>query len=86
MFKSWRRIEAPQRAPPITLVVVKAVLARAVEQGDVGFAAILALGFHCLLRIGEFLALQYKDIEITDTCGIVTLLSSKSSYRYRRGS
>ena len=40
-----------------------------------------ALGFHCLLRTGEFLALQYKDIEVAETCGIVTLLSSKSGLR-----
>lgn len=81
MFKSWRRIEAPQRAPPITLVIAQAVIARAVEIGDIAFATVFALGFHCLLRTGEFLALQYKDIEVADTCGIVTLLSSKSGLR-----
>ena len=81
MFKSWRQIEAPQRAPPLTWGIVTALIARAVEKADVVFAAIIGLAFHCLLRTGEFLALQYKDLELSSTTGICSLLSSKSGLR-----
>ena len=40
MFKSWFRIEAPQRAPPMTLVIAQAV----VEVGDLAFATVLLSG------------------------------------------
>ena len=81
MFRSWRRIEAPQRAPPLTVAIVCAVIGRAVQCNDVLFATLFALGFHCLLRTGEILAIQFKDIEFTDSCGIISLLSSKSGLR-----
>ena len=81
LFRSWRRIEAPQRAPPLTVTIVCAVIARAVSKNDIIFATLFALGFHCLLRTGEILAIQYKDIEFTQSCGIVSLLSSKSGLR-----
>lgn len=65
LFRQWRRVEAPQRAPPLTLLIVQAVVARAVERADLTFAALFALGFHCLLRTGELLAVQYKDLELS---------------------
>ena len=34
MFKSWRQIEAPQRAPPLTWGIVTAIIARAVEKAE----------------------------------------------------
>ena len=81
MFKSWRRIEAPRRAPPLTVHIVRAVTAHAVLQEDLQFAALFSLGFHCLLRTGELLALRYKDIEFTEECGVVSLMASKSGLR-----
>lgn len=81
MFKSWRRIESPQKAPPLTVSIVKAVIGRSVELNDLAFGALFALAFHCMLRTGEFLALQYKDLELSDECGIVSLYSSKSGLR-----
>ena len=81
MFKSWRQIDSPQRAPRLTLGIVTAIIARAVEKADVIFAAVIGLAFHCLLRTGEFLALQYKDLELSSTTGICSLLSSKSGLR-----
>ena len=81
MFRSWRRIEAPQRAPPMTAWIARAVVSRAIQLEDLQFGALICLGFHCLLRTGELLSLQYQDIEFTDTCGIVSLHSSKSGLR-----
>ena len=53
LFKSWRRIESPQRAPPLTVWLVKALVGRAVDRGELQFAVMVALGFNCLLRTGE---------------------------------
>ena len=38
LFKQWRRIEAPSRAPPLTVLLVKAIVSRAVQKGDLSFA------------------------------------------------
>eukprot|EP00435_Cladocopium_sp_Y103_P067105 s619_g29.t1 len=81
LFRSWRRVESPQRAPPITVWLVKAIVARAVDSNQLAFATLVALGFHCLLRTGELLALQFKDFECSDSCGVVSLFRSKSGSR-----
>eukprot|EP00435_Cladocopium_sp_Y103_P064005 s38_g25.t1 len=81
LFRSWRLVEAPQRAPPLTVWLAKAVVARALECDQLAFATLFALGFNCLLRTGELLALQFKDFEISRECGVVSLFSSKSGLR-----
>ena len=60
LFRSWRRVETPCRAPPLTPELVKAMIARAVDQNHIAFATMLAIGFHALLRTGELLALQFQ--------------------------
>lgn len=41
----------------------------------------MAIGFHCLLRTGELLGLQFKNFEFNSRCGVVSLMSSKSGLR-----
>ena len=44
--RSWRRIESPVRAPPITVLLVRAYFfARAVQLNQIPFARMVALGF-----------------------------------------
>eukprot|EP00438_Fugacium_kawagutii_P003218 Skav200446 [mRNA] locus=scaffold1922:124146:126289:- [translate_table: standard] len=81
MFRNWRRIEAPARAPPITPAIVAAMVVLAVERNQLAFAVLVAVGFHALLRTGEFLSLQFQDIEFTEQCGVISLKSSKSGLR-----
>ena len=81
MFKQWRRIETPTRAPPMTAVLARAFVARAVATGNLRFAALIAIGFHSLLRTGELLALSFKDLEISSSCGVVSLDRSKTGWR-----
>ena len=81
LFKNWRRIESPTEAPPMTLPVIRALLGRAVTLGDLPFAVMLALGFHCLLRTGELMAAQFQDLEFNQTCGVLSLKASKSGLR-----
>lgn len=81
LFKSWRRIETPARAPPLTRDIVRAFVGKAVLSDELAFATLVALGFHGLLRTGELLALEYRDIEINSTCGIASLRQTKSGQR-----
>ena len=81
LFKSWRRIESPQKAAPLTVPIVCAVVARALELNEIAFAALFGLAFHCMLRTGELLALQFKDLELGSSTGICSLYSSKSGLR-----
>lgn len=82
LFRAWRRVETPSRAPPITAELVKAIIGRATERVAIPFATLVALGFHALLRTGELLAIQYQDLEFTATCGVLTLKSSKTGLRH----
>ena len=81
LFKSWRRIESPERAAPITFLLVRSFIARAVGQNDLAYATLLALGFHGLLRTGEFLALRFGDLEWNSTSGVISLHASKTGLR-----
>lgn len=81
MFKSWRRVEAPCRAPPMTIQIARALVALAVEREDISFAAMIVLGYHALLRTGELLELQFQDLELSLECGVVSLKGSKSGIR-----
>lgn len=81
MFRSWRRIETPARAPPLTSLLVRAMVARSVQRHHLEFGALISLGFHCMLRTGELLALRFGDFEFSSECGVVTLHQSKSGLR-----
>ena len=81
LFRTCGQVESPRRAPPITLEIVKAIVALAFEKGDLAFGALVALGFHTLLRTGEMLPLQHQDLEFNLKFGVVTLLSSKTALR-----
>ena len=81
LFKSWRRVEVPCRAPPLTVMLARAFIARAVHLNNLRLAALISLGFHALLRTGELLQLQFGDIECSTECGIVSLKRSKSGLR-----
>ena len=81
LFKSWRRVETPARAPPLTRDLACAFIAKAVAAGKLALAALIGLGFHALLRTGELLKLRFKDIEWNTECGVVTLHQSKTGLR-----
>ena len=81
LFRSWRRIECPQRAPPLTILLIRAMVAHAIWRDNLQFAAMLCLGFHCLLRTGEMVLVQYQDLEFSLECGVLSLQASKSGLR-----
>jgi integrase len=81
LFGIWRRVEIPSRAPPLTERLVRSMAAFEVSLGNLEMAACLLLGFHCLLRTGEILALRLEDILLGSESGICTLTHTKSGLR-----
>lgn len=81
LFKHWRKVESPCRAPPLTWELARAFVARAVATNDIALATLVALGFHGLLRTGELLGLRFGDIEFNQSCGVVSLQQSKTGHR-----
>ena len=65
----------------MTTCIAKAIIGRAVDLNNLPFACLIGLGFHCMLRTGELLAIQFKDLEISRSSGIISLYSSKSGLR-----
>ena len=65
LFRAWRKIEPPSRAPPLPARLASAFLAWCVFHGDLTLGVLIGLGFHCLLRTGELLALRIQDVHMS---------------------
>ena len=61
LFGTWRKIEVPSRAPPLTQRLVRSMAAFEMEHGRLEMIVSLLLGFSCLLRTGELLQLKVSD-------------------------
>ena len=81
LFSIWRRLEAPARAPPLTMRLVRGLAAYEAMLGHLEMSGLLLLGFHCLLRTGELLALNASDLLLGAKSGICSLKSTKSGKR-----
>lgn len=81
LFSTWRRLEIPARAPPLTQRIVRGLAAYEMILGNFEMSALLLLSFHCLLRTGELLALNPSDLLLGEDSGIVSLQSTKSGKR-----
>ncbi len=82
LFGTWRKLEVPSRAPPITADLVLAFSARALELNDLDFATLILVGFHAFLRTGEMLSLTPQDFMLNEHTGIVRLRHSKTGRRH----
>ena len=81
LFSTWRRLEIPSRALPLTWRIVCGLAAFELAHNNLEMACILLLGFHCLLRTGECLALCTNDLLLGSTTGLCTLHQTKSGAR-----
>lgn len=81
LFATWRKLEWPARAPPLTCGIVYSLAHYAISHHDIFFAALLCLGFFGLLRTGELLALRGTDVLLNDTQLILSLQGTKSGKR-----
>ena len=83
LFRAWRKIEPPCRAPPLPARLASAFLAWCVFHGELALGVLVGLGFHCLLRTGELLALRAEDIHVSEKAAILNLKLTKSGRRVK---
>ena len=69
MFGIWRKLESPDRAPPVTREIIYAWSFYAIDHCDFIFAGLLLLGFFALLRTGEILQVTAADLLISNNQG-----------------
>lgn len=81
LFSTWRKLESPDRAPPLTRTIVYSWMNYAVLHGHFTFAALLGLGFFGLLRTGELMKVTPKDILLNEEVAIISLKETKSGQR-----
>ena len=81
LFRTWRRIEPPNRAAPLPAGVATAFMARAILSDAVELACLIGLGFHAMLRTGELLHSKCSDIALGPIRGVLNLHSTKSGQR-----
>ena len=81
LYGIWRKFEVPCRAPPLPQDILLAMSGYCLQEGDLIMSALLLIGFHCLLRTGELLAIRPADFLVGPDHGLVTLPSSKSGLR-----
>eukprot|EP00438_Fugacium_kawagutii_P027994 Skav202945 [mRNA] locus=scaffold422:428893:433714:+ [translate_table: standard] len=65
LLKTWNTTELPNRAPPMPMEVLEAMVGHALLKQRPLFAISLLLGFHGLLRTGEILGLTKRSFSIT---------------------
>ena len=81
LFATWRKLEWPSRAPPLTRTIVMSLANYALSHQDLFFAALLCLGFFGLLRTGEMLSLRGRDILCGSKQLVLSLKGTKSGQR-----
>ena len=79
-FKAWQQAEVPARAPPLSLQTL-AILSGWSHKHQPYLGVALQLGFHALLRTGELLQLQAKDVTVKDDFVHLYLGHTKTSFR-----
>ncbi len=82
LFATWRKIEVPSRAPPLTEVLVRSISAYELQHNRLEMATCLLLAFYALLRTGELLALTTEDVLLGSKAAIISLHSTKTSKKY----
>lgn len=81
LFSTWRKLEGPDRAPPLTSQIIYSWCNYAIEHKQLYFSSLLALGFFALLRTGELMQVCACDILIGQDNGIVSLRDTKTGKR-----
>lgn len=81
IFATWRKLETPARAPPLTATLAYCMAHYALMHRDLPFASLLLLGFFALLRTGELLTLRPEDLLVGKKQTIVSLFETKTGQR-----
>ena len=80
----WSQMELPERAPALPPVVMQAMLGLCLQQGRINMAAVLCLGWSCILRTTEMIHVLSESISVdATTClGAVSLGLTKTGKRH----
>ena len=83
LLKAWNTTEIPNRAPPMPVEVLEAMVGHALFHQPPLFALSLLLGFYGLLRTGEILGLNKRHLAVAsrDTAVLVSLGFTKGGKR-----
>lgn len=81
LLSVWRKLESPNRAPPLVAEVVHAWALYAMDHRNLQFAAMILLGFFALLRTGECLQVRPIDLMFGEGTAIVSLTHTKTGLR-----
>ena len=81
LFSIWRKLESPNRAPPLVASIIHAWAMYAMQHRNLDFAAMILLGFFALLRTGECLQITPRDLMIGENNAIISLSETKSGLR-----
>ena len=81
LFRTWRKLEAPNRAPPLTKYIIYSLAHYAMMHNDLVFGTLLLMGFFGLLRTGELLLVKPCNILVAKERVILSLESTKSGKR-----
>lgn len=81
LFSVWRKLEGPDRAPPLTKHIIYSWANYAISHLDISFGALICLGFFALLRTGELLQVRPCDILLGNKSAIISLPNTKSGQR-----
>lgn len=81
LFATWRKLEWPARAPPITREIILSMAYYGICHHDIFFSCLLCLGFFTLLRTGELLNLRGSDLLVNSSQVVVSLKNTKTGQR-----
>lgn len=81
LLRAWNQTEMPNRAPPMPLEVLDAMVGLALFRNQPLFALSLLVGFHGLLRTGEILNISKAQVAVTKEFGSVLLCEADSERR-----
>ena len=81
VFSVWRKLESPNRAPPLTRQICDSWILYALSHNDLEFAALISLGFYTLLRTDELVQVCPQDLLLGDEHGLVSLTNSPKQSR-----
>ena len=83
LLKTWTTHEVPNRAPPLPLEVLHAMVGYATFKQNCRLALSFLLGFHGLLRTGELLQIKGSQVSIRSPRGpaVISLGLTKSGKR-----
>ena len=83
LLKTWSVNEVPNRAPPLPVHVLHAMVGWGLFHGHVTFAVSLILGFYAMLRTGEILGLRASQlmVDAKSTKVVVSLGMTKGGKR-----